>query len=132
MMMELEGGIVETIGGTPLIQLRQLFKAQSFRVFGKLEGMNPAGSAKDRPALLMLREAIRRGEVTRDSVVIESSSGNLAISLAQLCCYLGLRFICVVDPRTTEQHKHIIRAFMEKSTWSRSRIGRAENFFLHG
>lgn len=109
--MELEGGIVETIGGTPLIQLRQLFKDQPFGVYGKLEWMNPAGSAKDRPALFMLREAIRRGEVTRDSVIIESSSGNLAISLAQLCCYLGLRFICVVDPRTTEQHKHIIRAF---------------------
>ncbi len=73
--------------------------------------MNPAGSAKDRPALFMLREALRRGEITTDSVVIESSSGNLAISLAQLCCYLGLRFICVVDPRTTEQHKQIIRAF---------------------
>ncbi len=109
--MELGGGIVETIGGTPLIQLRQLFKGQPFRVFGKMEWMNPAGSAKDRPALFMLREAIRRGEITRDSVVIESSSGNLAISLAQLCCYLGLRFICVVDPRTTEQHKQIIRCF---------------------
>ncbi|MBE1444139.1 2,3-diaminopropionate biosynthesis protein SbnA [Paenibacillus sp. OAS669] len=111
MKMELEGGIAETIGGTPLIQLRRLFRDESFCVFGKMEWMNPAGSAKDRPALFMLREAIRRGEVTSSSVVIESSSGNLAISLAQLCCYLGLRFISVVDPRTTEQHKRMIRAF---------------------
>ncbi|MDF2645074.1 MAG: cysteine synthase [Paenibacillus sp.] len=109
--MQLEGGIVEAIGGTPLIRLERLFKDQPFEVYGKMEWMNPGGSAKDRPALYMLREAIRRGEVTRDSVIVESSSGNLAISLAQLCCYLGLRFICVVDPRTTEQHKQIIRSF---------------------
>ena len=109
--MKLEGGIAEAIGGTPLVRLDRLFEEEAFEVYGKLEWMNPGGSAKDRPALYMLREAARRGEITRDTVVIESSSGNLAISLAQLCCYLGVRFICVVDPRTTEQHKQIIRSF---------------------
>lgn len=109
--MELEGGIVEAIGRTPLIRLARLFKDQPFEVYGKMEWMNPGGSAKDRPALFMLREAIRRGEVTSESVIVESSSGNLAISLAQFCCYLGLRFICVVDPRTTQQHLQIIRSF---------------------
>ncbi|MFD0694407.1 2,3-diaminopropionate biosynthesis protein SbnA [Paenibacillus sp. GCM10027628] len=109
--MKLEGGIAQAIGRTPLIRLQQLFREEPFQVFGKLEWMNPGGSAKDRPALYMIREAIRRGEITSDSVIVESSSGNLAISLAQLCCYLGLRFICVVDPRTTEQHKQIIRSF---------------------
>ncbi|WP_338119967.1 2,3-diaminopropionate biosynthesis protein SbnA [Paenibacillus thalictri] len=109
--MQLEGGIADAIGRTPLIRLRRLFGGESFQVYGKLEWMNPGGSSKDRPALYMLREAIRRGEITGDTVVIESSSGNLAISLAQLCGYLGLRFICVIDPRTTEQHKRIIRSF---------------------
>lgn len=109
--MKLEGGIVEAIGSTPLIGLNRLFEGEAFRVFGKLEWMNPGGSAKDRPALYMVREAMKRGEITSETVVIESSSGNLAISLAQLCCYAGLRFICVVDPRTTEQHKQIIRSF---------------------
>ncbi|OAS13210.1 2,3-diaminopropionate biosynthesis protein SbnA [Paenibacillus oryzisoli] len=109
--MELEGGIVRAIGHTPLIRLSRLFKDQSFDVYGKMEWMNPGGSAKDRPALFMLREAIRRGDVTSESVIVESSSGNLAISLAQLCRYLGLRFICVVDPRTTQQHLQIIRSF---------------------
>jgi N-(2-amino-2-carboxyethyl)-L-glutamate synthase len=111
MRVKLKGGIVEAIGGTPLVRLQRLFEAESFFVYGKLEWMNPGGSAKDRPALFMIREAIRRGEVTSESVIVESSSGNLAISLAQLCCYLGLRFICVIDPRTTEQHKQIIRSF---------------------
>ncbi|MNH83199.1 putative siderophore biosynthesis protein SbnA [compost metagenome] len=108
--MELSGGIADIIGGTPLIHMDRLFKNEPFTVYGKLEWMNPGGSAKDRPALFMLREAILRGDITEESVVVESSSGNLAISLAQLCGYLGIRFICVVDPRTTEQHKKIIRA----------------------
>jgi cysteine synthase A len=108
--MKLEGGIVDAIGGTPLVPLSRMFANEPYSVYGKLEWMNPGGSAKDRPALYMLKEAIRRGEINRDTVVIESSSGNLAISLAQLCLYLGLRFICVVDPRTTDQHLRIIRA----------------------
>ncbi|GGD97795.1 2,3-diaminopropionate biosynthesis protein SbnA [Paenibacillus nasutitermitis] len=108
--MKLEGGIAEAIGGTPLIGLSRLFQDEPFEVYAKLEWMNPGGSAKDRPALFMLREAIRRGDITGETVIIESSSGNMAISLAQLCCYLGLRFICVVDPRTTGQHKQIIAA----------------------
>ncbi|RAP74725.1 2,3-diaminopropionate biosynthesis protein SbnA [Paenibacillus montanisoli] len=111
MPLKLDGGISDAIGGTPLIRLRQLFRGEPFEVYGKLEWMNPGGSAKDRPALYMIKKAIERGELTSGSVVIESSSGNLAISLAQLCRYLGLRFICVVDPRTTEQHMRIIRSF---------------------
>ncbi|MCC3374529.1 2,3-diaminopropionate biosynthesis protein SbnA [Cohnella sp. REN36] len=109
--MKLDGGITLAIGGTPLVRLERLFGQAPFAVYGKLEGMNPGGSAKDRPALHMLREAIRRGDVTKRSVVVESSSGNLAISLAQLCRYLGIRFVCVVDPRTTDQHLRIVRGF---------------------
>ncbi|WP_342745711.1 2,3-diaminopropionate biosynthesis protein SbnA [Paenibacillus herberti] len=109
--LNLNEGIAAAIGHTPLIRLERLFTGSRFQVFAKLEGMNPGGSAKDRSALHMLREAIRRGDIRDGSTVIESSSGNLAISLAQLCRYLGLRFICVVDPRTTETHKAIIRCY---------------------
>ncbi len=111
MKVKLESGIVKAIGSTPLIKLNRLFEGESFHVYGKMEWMNPSGSAKDRPALYMMREAINRGEITSETVVIESSSGNLGISLAQICGYLGLRFICVIDPRTTEQHTQIIRSF---------------------
>ncbi|MFD2615323.1 2,3-diaminopropionate biosynthesis protein SbnA [Paenibacillus gansuensis] len=107
--MNLEGGIADAIGRTPMVPLQRMFEGMPVQVYGKLEWMNPGGSSKDRPALFMLREAIRRGEITEETVIVESSSGNLAISLAQLCCMLGLRFICVVDPRTTESHKQIIR-----------------------
>lgn len=109
--MRLEGGIADTIGGTPLVRMARLYRDEPYEVHGKLEWMNPGGSAKDRSALYMLREAIRRGEVTEGSVIVESSSGNLGISLAQLCAYMGLRFICVVDSKTTSRHLQIIRSF---------------------
>src|SRR5215212_7787308 len=104
-------GILSTIGHTPLVRLTRVLPDCPFRLFAKLEGFNPGGSAKDRPALHILREAMRTGAVKPWSVVIESSSGNLGIGLAQACRYLGLRFICVVDPKTTEQNIRILRAY---------------------
>src|SRR5438093_4902682 len=104
-------GILSTIGHTPLVRLTRVFSDCPFDIFAKLEGFNPGGSTKDRPALHILREAMRTGAVKPWTVVIESSSGNLGIGLAQACRYLGLRFICVVDPKTTEQNIRILRAY---------------------
>ncbi|XID92040.1 2,3-diaminopropionate biosynthesis protein SbnA [Paenibacillaceae bacterium WGS1546] len=108
-LREIDSGIGGTIGCTPLVPLRRAFGDASFVAYAKLEMANPGGSSKDRPALRILREAIRSGEIRRGTTVIESSSGNMAVSLAQLCGYLGLRFICVVDPRTTDHHLRLIR-----------------------
>ncbi|MFK0295374.1 2,3-diaminopropionate biosynthesis protein SbnA [Streptomyces sp. NPDC090442] len=107
-------GILATVGSTPLVELTQFTAAYGlpFRVFAKVERFNPGGSIKDRSALSMLREALRTGEVVPGrTTVIESSSGNLAIGIAQICCYYGLRFVCVVDARTTEQNLAILRAY---------------------
>src|SRR2546425_2797233 len=103
--------ILSTIGHTPLVRLTRVFPDCPFRLLAKLEGFNPGGSAKDRPAVHILREAMRTGQVKPWTVVIESSSGNLGIGLAQACRYLGLRFICVVDPKTTAQNIRILRAY---------------------
>jgi len=103
--------ILSTIGHTPLVRLTRALSDCSFRLFAKLEGFNPGGSAKDRPALHILQEAIDKGAVRAGSTVIESSSGNLGIGLAQACRYLGLRFICVVDPKTTSQNIRILKAY---------------------
>src|SRR5258708_38503591 len=84
--------ILSTIGTTPLVRLTRVFPDCPFRFLAKLEGFNPGGSAKDRPAVHILREAMRTGQVKPWTVVIESSSGNLGIGLAQACRYLGLRF----------------------------------------
>ena len=103
--------ILSTIGRTPLVSLTRVIPDCPFLLFAKLEGFNPGGSAKDRPALYILREAMRTGAVKVGTVVVESSSGNLGIGLAQACRYLGLRFICVVDPKTTAQNIRILKAY---------------------
>ncbi|NDI35416.1 2,3-diaminopropionate biosynthesis protein SbnA [Chengkuizengella sediminis] len=109
--MNIDEGILTAIGHTPLVQLNKIFENQSMKLFAKLEFLNPGGSSKDRPALFMIREGIKSGEIQKDTIIIESSSGNLGISLAKICNYLGLKFICVVDPKTTEQNLNILKAF---------------------
>lgn len=105
-------GIVGCIGNTPLVELDGLLRDIPACVYAKLELANPGGSIKDRTALNMLVDKIHSGDlVPHKSVVIESSSGNLAIGMAQLCRYYGLRFICVVDAKTTGQNLAILHAY---------------------
>ncbi|MFE3515498.1 2,3-diaminopropionate biosynthesis protein SbnA [Streptomyces sp. NPDC059166] len=100
------------MGGTPLIELERLVPGFSSRVYAKAERFNPGGSIKDRSALSMLLGPLRSGRlVPGRSTVVESSSGNLAIGLAQICRYYRLRFVCVVDTRTTAQNVAILRAY---------------------
>lgn len=107
----LNSGILSTIGNTPLVKLERMFKGASFSIFAKLEMCNPGGSIKDRTAFNMLKRAMEKGEVRSGTTIIESSSGNLGIGLAQACRFLELHFICVVDPKTTEQNLNILKAY---------------------
>lgn len=109
---EIASGILGAIGNTPLVRLERLLPSSNFRVFAKLERFNPAGSIKDRAAFSMLRDKIKDGGLQPGrSVIVESSSGNLGIGLAQACRYFGLRFVCVVDAKTTSQNLAILRAY---------------------
>lgn len=103
-------GVLAAIGNTPLVRLHKVFADAPFRVFAKLEGLNPGGSIKDRAAKAILLAAIERGDVHARTTIIESSSGNMGIGLALACRYLGLRFICVVDAKTTAQNLRLLRA----------------------
>ena len=103
--------VLSVIGNTPLIELARIFKSTGLKVFAKLEGFNPGGSIKDRAAFNIIRQALADGEIRPGTTVVESSSGNMGIGLAQACAYLGLRFICVVDPKTTKQNIEIIRSY---------------------
>jgi 2,3-diaminopropionate biosynthesis protein SbnA len=107
----INGGILSTIGDTPLVRLNRLLPLAGFQVYAKLESFNPGGSIKDRPALLILEVALHSGEIGPGTVVVESSSGNMGIGLAQVCRYHGLRFICVVDPKTSAQNLRVLRAY---------------------
>lgn len=104
-------GILSTIGHTPLIRLGKVFEGSSFQLFAKLEGCNPGGSIKDRPAINIIKHGMRTGEITSETTIIESSSGNMGIGLAQICSYLGLRFVCVVDQKTTRQNVRLLETY---------------------
>src|SRR5215510_3251182 len=73
----MDEGILSTIGNTPLIRLSRIFTDSQFDLYAKLEGLNPGGSTKDRPALNILKAAMAEGKIGPDTVIIESSSGNL-------------------------------------------------------
>lgn len=104
-------GVLSAIGKTPLVRLSRVIPDARFKLFAKLEGLNPGGSTKDRPAFSIIRYAIESGDIRPGTVVIESSSGNMGIGLAQACLYYGLRFICVVDPKTTTQNVRLLQAY---------------------
>ena len=104
-------GILSAIGQTPLVRLTKVMGEMPFRLFAKLESLNPGGSMKDRPAVCILKHGLGTGAIKLDTVIIESSSGNMGIGLAQACSYLGLRFICVVDPKTTSQNLKLLKAY---------------------
>lgn len=104
-------GILSVIGNTPLVRLNRVFHDCHFKAYAKLEALNPGGSIKDRAALSILRQALATGELQPWSVVVESSSGNMGIGLAQVCSYLDLRFICVIDPKTTSQNVDILKVY---------------------
>jgi N-(2-amino-2-carboxyethyl)-L-glutamate synthase len=103
--------ILLKIGKTPLVKLSRIFKEHDFDLYAKLEGFNPGGSIKDRAALSIIRNALKTGEVGPGTTVIESSSGNMGIGLAQVCSYYGINFICVIDPKTTSSNIEILKAY---------------------
>jgi cysteine synthase len=107
-------GILSTIGHTPLIRLKRALHDIHFQLLAKLESFNPGGSIKDRAAFSIIKNALETGDIQSGATVIESSSGNMGIGLAQACAYFELRFICVVDPKTTDQNIHILEAFGAK------------------
>jgi 2,3-diaminopropionate biosynthesis protein SbnA len=103
-------GVLDAIGDTPLVALRRVLPRPDIAVWAKLESANPGGSAKDRPAAEMLRDALAQGLIGPGSTVIESSSGNMGVGLAQACRYYGMQLICVVDARAHDTNIRMMRA----------------------
>ncbi|WP_339612625.1 2,3-diaminopropionate biosynthesis protein SbnA [uncultured Rubinisphaera sp.] len=107
---KISNGILEAIGQTPIVKFNRYLDSKQVQLSVKLESANPGGSAKDRPAFQMIQQALAQGEITKDSTIVESSSGNMGIGLAQVCRYHGLKLICVVDPNAQKQNVKIIKA----------------------
>ncbi len=103
--------VLELIGRTPLLRLRRVAAEVPFELFGKLEFLNPGGSVKDRPALWMLRDGIRRGYLTRGKTIIDSTSGNTGVAYAMLGAALGYPVRLVAPANVTEERKQLMRAY---------------------
>ncbi len=103
--------IEQLIGNTPLVRLQRLPGVTSNTVLVKLEGNNPAGSVKDRPAYNMILQAEQRGEITPGDTLIEATSGNTGIALAMVCAVKGYKLILIMPENMSEERKASMSAY---------------------
>ncbi len=107
--------LADYVGGTPLVRLNRLpgaeIEARGNVILAKLEGNNPAGSVKDRPALSMIRRAELRGDIKPGDTLIEATSGNTGIALAMAAAMGGYRMILVMPENQSVERRQTMRAF---------------------
>ena len=99
------GSILETIGNTPLVELKSFSPRPGVQIFAKLEGANPTGSIKDRIALKMIEEAEASGKLKPGSILLEPTSGNTGIALAMIARVKGYSFVAVLPDNVTKEPK---------------------------
>lgn len=99
---------LEQVGNTPILKIEDE-DLPNINLYAKLESHNPTGSVKDRAALYILEKVVKTGEINKDTLIIESSSGNFAISLASYCKKMGLKFCSVIDSNISPINEIILR-----------------------
>ncbi|QKT02394.1 cysteine synthase CysM [Ectothiorhodospiraceae bacterium 2226] len=99
------------VGNTPLVRLQRLWSRPDTQILVKLEGNNPAGSVKDRPALSMIRHAEERGEIKPGDTLIEATSGNTGIALAMAAAIKGYRMVLIMPEHMSVERRQVMRAF---------------------
>ena len=115
--------ILNLIGNTPLVETKSLVQNKNVKLFLKLEGNNPGGSVKDRPALNMIRAALERNEIDQNSKLIEATSGNTGIALALICGMYQLNMELVMPENSTKERVQTMRAYGAKVTLTPSDAG---------
>jgi cysteine synthase B len=103
--------IDSSVGNTPLVRLQRLPGETSNTILAKMEGNNPAGSVKDRPALSMIQRAEARGDIKPGDVLIEATSGNTGIALAMVAAIRGYRMILIMPDNLSVERRRTMRAF---------------------
>jgi len=103
--------ILNQIGNTPLVEANNLVTKPNVTLFLKLEGNNPGGSVKDRPAFNMISEAVKRGDITKGDRLVEATSGNTGIALAYVAQLFGLKMSLVMPENSTEERVKTMRAY---------------------
>jgi cysteine synthase B len=103
--------ILDHIGNTPLVEIKRLHNNPNVKIYAKLEGQNPGGSVKDRPAYNMINEALARGDIKKGSKLVEATSGNTGIALAMIACAFGLDMTLVMPDNSTIERVQTMRAY---------------------
>ncbi len=93
--------ILDTVGNTPMVELQRLNTNPNVKILAKLEGNNPGGSVKDRPALYMIRGAVERGIINNKTRLIEATSGNTGIAMALMANLFGVKIELVMPSNST-------------------------------
>ena len=105
------GSILDAIGNTPLVQVPRLSPVEDVRLWVKLEGTNPTGSVKDRIALALVEDGEASGELTKDKIILEPTSGNTGIALAMVAKLRGYRFTAVMPDNASAERVQLLKAF---------------------
>ncbi len=110
--------IVESIGNTPLVELKRLSPKPGVRIWAKLESRNPTGSVKDRVARAMIEDAEERGAIAPGQTILEPTSGNTGISLAMICAYKGYPLKVVMPDNVTPERTQLLRMYGAEIVYS--------------
>jgi S-sulfo-L-cysteine synthase (O-acetyl-L-serine-dependent) len=116
-----DAGVLSEIGRTPLVRLRNVVREldkPGVEIYAKAEWFNPGGSVKDRAALRIIEDAERSGEMTRDLILLDSTSGNTGIAYAMICAVKGYRCELVMPSNVSQERVRTVRAFGAKVTFS--------------
>jgi cysteine synthase B len=109
-------GILDTVGNTPMVEILKLNPNTHVKIFAKLEGNNPGGSVKDRPALNMIKSALERGDINHTTKLIEATSGNTGIAMALMANLFNIKIELVMPSTSTRERVLTMEAFGAKVT----------------
>ena len=120
--------VTDLVGHTPLLEISNTEKNLNLesRILVKLEYFNPAGSVKDRIGKAMIDDAIKSGKVTKDSVIIEPTSGNTGIGLASVCASYGLRIILTMPETMSVERRNLLKAYGAEIVLTDGRFGECD------
>lgn len=123
--MLIYNNIRELVGSTPLLQLHRFGEIHQFQgnVFAKLEFFNPTGSVKDRAALSMLDCAVKEGKITKESIIIEATSGNTGIGLASMAVSQGYRVILTMPDTMSVERRNLLSAYGAELVLTEGKLG---------
>jgi cysteine synthase B len=107
-------GVAGVIGNTPMVEIINMNPNPAVKIFAKLEGNNPGGSVKDRPAFNMIKSAFERGDINKDTVLIEATSGNTGIGMALVATLFGIKIELVMPANSTKERVQTMEAYGAK------------------